>query len=459
MITSLILTAGFFHLSSSELTTYSITDSGGAVPEGGSADWTGRLVDAWTKACGSNSPATVAVPAGTFFVRHVVLVGPCRSSHISVNIAGTIVSPATYTSEEHWIVFMNVTGLTISGGVFDGRGQAVWNCKNGKRNCPNGATIDVSSPFIAYNIEEHETHMGALQTLPSLLSRHQISPNLVAEDGAEVVVAAETEELIEAAEQQFFTMINKYLLSLAIMNSNNVRLNRVSSVNSEMFHILIYGSRDVLVAGARISALDGSPNTDGIHIQESSGVTVLGSNIATGDDCISIGPGSANVWIESIKCGPGHGISIGSLGSEKVQNGVRNVTAKHVEFFGTDNGFRIKTWAKPSDGFVEHVLFQNATMNNVKNPIIIDQRYCPQKNNCPTKSSGIQISDVVFRDVEGTSATEVAVELYCSSSKPCRDVWLMNINLRSAGVSATMSCSNVNGGSHGVISPPCCLAQ
>ncbi|KAK8930869.1 hypothetical protein KSP39_PZI016636 [Platanthera zijinensis] len=375
MITSLILTAGFFHLSSSELTTYSITDSGGAVPEGGSADWTGQLVDAWTKACGSNAPATVVVPAGTFFVRHVVLVGPCRSSHISVNIAGTIVSPATYTSEEHWIVFMNVSGLTISGGVFDGRGQAIWNCK-----------------------------------------------------------------------------------SLAIMNSNNVRLNSVSLVNSEMFHILIYGSMDVLVTGARISAPDGSPNTDGIHIQESNGVTVLGSNIATGDDCISIGPGSTNVWIESIKCGPGHGISIGSLGSEKVQNGVRNVTAKHVEFVGTDNGFRIKTWAKPSDGFVDHVLFQNATMNNVKNPIIIDQRYCPRKNNCPNQSSGIQISDVVFRDVEGTSATEVAVELYCSSSKPCRDVWLMNINLRSAGVGPTMSCSNVNGGSHGVISPPCCLA-
>ncbi|KAJ1398534.1 Pectin lyase fold/virulence factor [Sesbania bispinosa] len=57
-----------------------------------------------------------------------------------------------------------------------------------------------------------------------------------------------------------------------------------------------------------ISAAENSPNTDGIHVQLSSNVTMLNFNIATDDDCISIGPGTTNLWIENIACGPGHGI-------------------------------------------------------------------------------------------------------------------------------------------------------
>lgn len=51
-----------------------------------------------------------------------------------------------------------------------------------------------------------------------------------------------------------------------------------------------------------------SPNTDGIDLEETSYVTILDSNIGTGDDCISVGPGTSNVLIQNIYCGPGHGI-------------------------------------------------------------------------------------------------------------------------------------------------------
>lgn len=52
-------------------------------------------------------------------------------------------------------------------------------------------------------------------------------------------------------------------------------------------------------------------------------------------------------------------------------------------FTKSDNGVRIKTWARPGNGFVKHVVFQNIVMNNVKNPIIIDQNYCPDNEGCP----------------------------------------------------------------------------
>lgn len=65
--------------------------------------------------------------------------------------------------------------------------------------------------------------------------------------------------------------------------------------------------------------------------------------------------------------------------------GVQNVTVKTVTFTGTENGLRVKTWARPSNGFVRGVLFQHAVMVNVQNPIIIDQQYCPNDNNCPNQ--------------------------------------------------------------------------
>lgn len=72
--------------------------------------------------------------------------------------------------------------------------------------------------------------------------------------------------------------------------------------------MFIYGSKEVSVNGCKFIAPGNSPNTDGIHIQYSSGITIRNSQMMTGDDCISIGPGSSNVWIQGIFCGPGHGI-------------------------------------------------------------------------------------------------------------------------------------------------------
>ena len=77
--------------------------------------------------------------------------------------------------------------------------------------------------------------------------------------------------------------------------------------------------------------------------------------------------------------------SIGSLGWNLHELGVQNLTVKTVTFRNTDNGVRIKTWARPSNGFVRNVLFQHVVMSDVKNPILIDQEYCPDKKNCPNQ--------------------------------------------------------------------------
>ncbi|CAK7325998.1 unnamed protein product [Dovyalis caffra] len=87
--------------------------------------------------------------------------------------------------------------------------------------------------------------------------------------------------------------------------------------------------------------------------------------------------------------------------------GVQNVSVKRTIFSGNTNGFRIKSWARHSTGFVQGVQFIGATMINVQNPIIIDQNYCPHNLNCPNQASGIQIGDVIYQGIRGTSATPI----------------------------------------------------
>ncbi|KAI3738927.1 hypothetical protein L2E82_29212 [Cichorium intybus] len=233
--------------------------------------------------------------------------------------------------------------------------------------------------------------------------------------------------------------------TLGFYNSRNILITGLSSINSQKFHIVMDGCQNVKLQGITISAPGNSPNTDGIHIESSSGITVLNSRIATGDDCVSIGPGSSNLWIQGITCGPGHGVSIGSLGWTAQEAGVQNVTVKTVAFRSTENGVRIKTWARESNGFVKGVVFEDLTMTQVQNPVIIDQNYCPGEHNCPHQVSGVTISDILYEDIHGTSATEIGVKLDCSKDHPCSGIKMEDVNLSYDNRPAHVSCINALG--------------
>ncbi|XP_021674959.2 polygalacturonase-like isoform X2 [Hevea brasiliensis] len=245
--------------------------------------------------------------------------------------------------------------------------------------------------------------------------------------------------------------------TLSFTNSNNIKINGLLSLNSQMFHIVINGCQNVNVEGIKVIAAGDSPNTDGIHVQLSTNVVIMNSSIKTGDDCISIGPGTKNLWIEGVKCGPGHGISIGSLAKDMEEEGVQNVTVRRTIFANTQNGFRIKSWARPSNGFVERVRFMGAIMHNVQNPIVIDQHYCPHNLNCPNKVSGVKINDVIYQGIRGTSATPVAIKFDCSSKNPCSTIRLQNVNLTYSNQAAQSSCANVLGKTIGLVKPDGCL--
>ncbi|KAK9159398.1 hypothetical protein Syun_005739 [Stephania yunnanensis] len=369
--------------SSASVVVYNVV-SMGARPDG-RTDSTKAFLDAWEAACASVRSAVIYVPRGQFLLRNAATFkGQCRNSDITFRIDGVLLSPP-YFSDDHWISFQYVKGVSIYGGTLDAQGSALWACRTEGHNCPKGAT------------------------------------------------------------------------SLFFSNSEDIVINGLESVNSKMFHIVIDGCKNVDVRGVLVKAPGDSPNTDGIHVQQSTGVTIMRSGIHTGDDCISVGPGTSNLWIEQVDCGPGHGISIGSLAKSYDEPGVQNVTVKGVAFRGTTNGLRIKAWGRPSKGFVRNVLFQHAYMSNVENPIVIDQNYCPH-DHCPHEGSGVAISHVTYEDIRGTSATQVAVKFDCSPRNPCTGIRLMDVKLSYNGNHAALSsCSHADGTAYGFVIPASCF--
>ncbi|ESQ28830.1 hypothetical protein EUTSA_v10018672mg [Eutrema salsugineum] len=245
--------------------------------------------------------------------------------------------------------------------------------------------------------------------------------------------------------------------TLRFMDSYNVRIKGILSLNSQLFHIAINRCRNIKIEDIRIIAPDDSPNTDGVHIQLSTDIEVRNASIKTGDDCISIGPGTKNLMVDGITCGPGHGISIGSLAKNLEEQGVKNVTVKKAVFVRTDNGLRIKSWPRHSNGFVERVRFLGARMVNVSYPILIDQNYCPGDSYCPSQESGIKINDVIYSGITGTSATTVAIKMDCSERFPCTGIRMQAINLSYYGKEAKTSCTNVSGKQLGLVLPNGCL--
>ncbi|KAL1338673.1 hypothetical protein HN51_033281 [Arachis hypogaea] len=238
---------------------------------------------------------------------------------------------------------------------------------------------------------------------------------------------------------------------------NNLVISGITSINSQLSHIVINTCNNVIVKNVRIIAPDQSPNTDGIHVEHSKWVNITGTTIRTGDDCISIGDATFNLFMDQIKCGPGHGVSIGSLAKEMEEEGVANVSLRNAIFYGSDNGMRIKSWARASKGFVRNILFQDITMFNVQNPIIIDQNYCPNNQGCPGQTSGIEISEVTYKNIHGSSATSEAVTFDCSASNPCQGIKLHDINLTYNNKAATSSCNNIRGTTSGTLVLQSCL--
>ncbi|TYK15613.1 polygalacturonase [Cucumis melo var. makuwa] len=358
----------------------------------GKTDDTKAFQDTWTASC--------KVAASTFIVpsKYVFLVGPISFSgpycqpDIVFQLDGTIIAPTDFKvwgkGLLQWLQFTKLMGLTIQGnGVIDGRGSVWW-----QEISPYDDPID-----------------DEFKLLIPLNSTVQEKPPAPARS-----------ELVGKMPRIKPTALRFY-------GSFNVTVTGITIQNSPQCHLKFDNCIGVLVHDFNVSSPGDSLNTDGIHLQNSKDVLIYSSTLSCGDDCISIQTGCSNVYIHNVNCGPGHGISIGSLGKDNTKACVSNITVRDVIMHNTMNGVRIKTW-QGGLGFVQGVLFSNIQVSEVKIPIVIDQFYC-DKAKCSNQTSAVALSGINYERIRGTYTVK-PVHFACSDNLPCTDISLTAIELK-----------------------------
>lgn len=134
----------------------------------------------------------------------------------------------------------------------------------------------------------------------------------------------------------------------------------------------------------------------------------------------------------------------------------------------------------------KNIIFQDIIMKNVTNPIIINQDYCDRVESCPEQvwnnlnitnlfntisviiitklkdwntwqKSAVQVSNVLYKNIQGTSSRPIAVKFVCSKSIPCRGISMQNVKLvdQTQQDVSKASCSNVKLDTRGNVSPLC----
>ncbi|KAL9303485.1 hypothetical protein ACSQ67_020748 [Phaseolus vulgaris] len=231
-------------------------------------------------------------------------------------------------------------------------------------------------------------------------------------------------------------------------------VSHLNIINSPKSHININGCVRATFSGISILSPADSHNTDGITVYGSKNIWIRDSTIACGDDCIAISGGSSYVNVTGIACGPGHGISIGSLGNGN-SNTVEQVHVRNCNFTKTQNGARIKTF-EGRTGYARGITFEEITLLQTRNPIIINQFYTNRKPSL--QNGGVEVSGITFRGFHGTSMTNEAITLNCGP-QGCYNIVLDQNNIASSNPGKPASCSCKN--AHGTVSstfPTCpCL--
>ncbi|KAH9699603.1 hypothetical protein KPL71_024433 [Citrus sinensis] len=183
---------------------------------------------------------------------------------------------------------------------------------------------------------------------------------------------------------------------------NDSTITAIKSVDSKYFHINILGCYNLKINDLKITAHADSPNTDGIHIGRSNGIEISHSVIATGDDCVSLGQGSKNILVSDVFFGPGHGISVGSLGKDTKDEEVVGLTEQYIvswqacniqEYSGLLSSMHNaskQTSASLPLSYIFQLMITRPAVNILQVP------------------SQVKISNVRFNNIRGTSATKVA---------------------------------------------------
>ncbi|CAL9771866.1 unnamed protein product [Musa acuminata subsp. burmannicoides] len=152
---------------------------------------------------------------------------------------------------------------------------------------------------------------------------------------------------IDGRGQLWWDLFDKKILTFH--HCNDLYVKGITIKNGPDKHMTFFKCVGVTISWVKITAPGDSPNTDGMFFSGCQNVDVSGSIIGTGDDCVAIGPDCSKININRVRCGPGHGFSIGSLGRDGAEQSVENIRVSDSSVTDALTGARIKTWQEDLD--------------------------------------------------------------------------------------------------------------
>nr|CCA19070.1 unnamed protein product [Albugo laibachii Nc14] len=215
-------------------------------------------------------------------------------------------------------------------------------------------------------------------------------------------------------EKPMFAMIEvKYstLIGLKVRNTPAHAFMIACSEHSTFQNFKVDDSAGDLTPGRK------AKNTDGIHILQSTAITVVGAEIINQDDCVCITSGF-DVNITAITC-LGGGLSVGSVGKNTNANEVTKVIFSQSTITNSLYGVLVKTWVG-GHGLVDQVTFEDISLKDIRMyGVAISQGYT-NEGITAAPTDGVPITNLILRNVIGNvSPGAQRVLVRCGSSKSC----------------------------------------
>ncbi|KAI8011959.1 hypothetical protein LOK49_LG06G02017, partial [Camellia lanceoleosa] len=148
-------------------------------------------------------------------------------------------------------------------------------------------------------------------------------------------------------------------------------------------------------------------------------------------------PAGKNFLLTPITFG-GHIVAPSSLSQWQEYNNIQNwlsfsfVNGLIINGGGQINGQGSIWWG--GLGYERNITFEELTLFEVENPIIINQNYCDHQANkvCRNETSTVQISEVTYRNMGGSSISGKAINLRCGESQACTNIVTDRVNIYSS---------------------------
>lgn len=222
----------------------------------------------------------------------------------------------------------------------------------------------------------------------------------------------------------------------------------VTVQNSPSWTLHPYYSDNLAFYNLYIQNPNNSPNTDGLDPESCSNISVLGTTISVGDDCMAIKSGkyymalnhykpTEHVIIRNCKLEKGHGsVTVGS----EAAGGVMDVRVSKCIFDGTDRGLRIKTRrGRGIRSFLDNIVFEDIKMDGVYMPFTVNMfyfcdpdghsDYVQNQEEAPVDDMTPKIGSITARNMTCTNAQACMICAYGLPEMPIEELNFSNIKV------------------------------